>query len=416
MRFVPMALSRADESEERAVAARAMAAGLAGTAVASAGLLLLAWTGVVPRASTSVVAAAVVLSLAPTQLVVSLLTGREAFRTLALWQLAVGAVNPVVTIVVLALGGRVLSVLLVDAVVTAASLVVLLRLARPTWLTTDAPAPAGFWRFSIAYAALILLAVVVFQRSEIVVLQALRTNRDVALYSVAFGVAQLEPRLTSPALAVLTPAFARMQAAPDDAMRVSVQRALNVAVVLGAALSALGAALGPSLVHLLYGARYDGAASATALLLGASWLLLINAVITPLAQAGAHMRLLVLLNAAAAVVNVGAAIGLVAVAGVNGAAVANVIGQGLVPIGLLVWARRRLPGLSLRTMVRVVPPAAATFAVGALAARIAPPAVAIVIGGVVAALVFLSLARLTDALDDDSLALLPAGVRARLPM
>jgi O-antigen/teichoic acid export membrane protein len=416
MRFVAVASEHQEVSEERAVVARAMLAGMAGTALASAGLLLLAGFDVVPHSSASVVAAAVVLTLAPTQLMVSLLVGREAFRKLALWQLAVGAVNPVVTVVVLLLGGRVLSVLLVDATVTAGSLLVLLRLAQPLWVTTDSPAPAGFWRFSIAYAALILLSIVVFSRSEIVVLEAMRSNRAVALYGVAFGVSQLVPRLVGPALTVLTPAFARMQVAPDDAMRVSVQRALNLAIVLGAALSALGASLGPSLVHLLYGARYQDAETPAALLLAVSWLVMVNAVITPVAQGGRHMRFLVLLNGAAAVVNIAAAIGLVFVAGVLGAAVANAIAQGLVTVGLLVWVRQRLPGLSLRTLALVVPAAAATFILGAVAAHFTVPLVALALGGVVALPAFLVVARITRAIDDESLALLPERLRARLPV
>jgi hypothetical protein len=83
---------------------------------------------------------------------------------------------------------------------------------------------------------------------------------------------------------------------------------------------------------------------------------------------------------------------------------------------LLVWVRQRLPGLSLRTLALVVPAAAATFVLGAVAAHFTVPLVALALGGVVALPAFLVVARMTRAIDDESLALLPERLRARLPV
>jgi O-antigen/teichoic acid export membrane protein len=406
-RFV--AVAARDEPARRAVVARALTVGLVGTLLASGGLSVLALLGVVPR-STALLAALVVLAMAPTQLIVSLLAGREQFRTIALWQLAIGFSNPLLTIVVLALGGRVTAVLLVDVAVTAAGLVVLQRLARPLHLTTTMRAPAGFWRYAGAYAGLILLGIVVFQRSEVVVLQALRTSREVALYGVAFGLSQLVTRLTGPALGVLTPAFARMHDGTEEVLAAAIQRAINVAMLLGVALSALGATLAPAAVRLLYGQSYQAAGNATALLFSTSWLVLLIAVVTPLAQAGAHMRFLVALNGLAAAVNILAAVVLVHIAGVMGAAAANVLAQGLVALGLVLWARHRLPALSWRP-ARLLLPAAVAVVAGLGAAQFPPP-VALALGVLVALPLYLLVARRTGALDDDTVALLPPRLRS----
>ena len=408
-RFLAMAGSGGDPAEQRAVVARSLVAGGTGTLLAVAGLLTLAAAGVLPR-STTLLAAVVTLSLGPTQLLLSVLTGRESFRTIALWQIAVGLVNPVLTVVVLLLGGRVTAVLLVDVVVTAAGFTALLRLARPVNLTTSVALPAGFWRYALTYACLILLGVVVFQRSEIVILQALRSSKEVALYGVAFGLSQLVPRFTGPALGVLAPAFARLDAGAAPALDRAVQRAFDVAAVMGVLFTCLGLTLAPAAVALLYGDGYAGASAAAAVMMSMSWLALINAVLTPVAQARAHMRFLVLVNGIAAVVNIVAAILLVHVAGVVGAAVANVAAQGLVGLGLLVWTRRHLPAVSYGVLWRVLPAAVAATAVGISAARL-PPLAAILVGALVGVPVFLALARATAALDEEAQQLLVTPLR-----
>src|SRR5205085_1667029 len=97
-RFV--AAAGTNDEVRRAVVARAIQATAVGTMLTSAGLVALAFIGATPS-RTTLLAALVVLALAPTQIFVSILAGREQFRTLALWQLAVGFVNPLLTVVVL---------------------------------------------------------------------------------------------------------------------------------------------------------------------------------------------------------------------------------------------------------------------------------------------------------------------------
>jgi O-antigen/teichoic acid export membrane protein len=374
---------------------------------------VLLWAvGALPRSSTVLLAALVVLFLGPTQLVVSLLSGRERFKQLALWQVGTGLVNPAATVLVLLAGGGVLAVLAVDVLATALGLAVLLRVARPVrWRLRGSP-PAGFWRYSWAYAGLIVLGIVVFQRSEIVILERLRDTSDVALYGIAFGLAQIVARLTGPALGVLTPAFARMHGESAAGDATGVQASVNLALLLGTGLSAVGAAVATPTVTLLYGDRYADAGPATAVLLASSWVVLLNGVLTAVAQARAQMRVLLAVNGVAAVFNVVAGIVLIASSGVMGAAVANAAAQAAVTLGVAVWARRALPEVRYGHLGRVLLPALLAYAVGRAAAPL-PDAVAVVVGGVVGAVAFLLAARLTGALDAETLALTRRVLRAR---
>lgn len=397
-RFVATTRAAGDAGAERAVVSRGVLAAAGGSAAASVALVAASFAGVLPRSPSIVLAALVVLSLGPIQVLVSLLSGRERFRALALWQMGTGVLNPALTVAVLVAGGSVLAVLTVDVITTAVGLAVLWLVARPVHLRRRQPPPPGFWRYTTAYAGLIVLGIVVFQRSEILILERFGTSSDVALYGVAFGLAQLVVRLTGPALGVLTPAFARLQGQQPEHQQASVQRAVDLAVLLGACLSGVGAVLAQSAVVLLYGERYSGAGVAAALLLSVSWLVLVNGVLTAVAQAGAHMRVLVLVNGVAAVFNIVSGIVLIAAFGVVGAAVANASAQSAVTLGVVLWARRHLPAVHYRSVVRVLPATAGGVAAAWLARSLPYPA-DVLVGGLLGIVAFGLVASVTGAAD-----------------
>ena len=212
MRYLAVARASGDDEQQEAVVRVALHAAAAGAVVVAAvvAAAALVFSSGQQRVHL-LLAAAVVLVSAPTQLFVSVLTGRELFRELAVWQLAVGFANPALTVLVVLLGSGVTVVLAVDVVLTAGALAVLIRFARPLTLRRSGRgAPGGFWSFAMSSAVIIVLGVVIFQRSEILFLERYGEPATVALYGIAFGLSQLAVRITTPLLIAITPALARV--------------------------------------------------------------------------------------------------------------------------------------------------------------------------------------------------------------
>jgi O-antigen/teichoic acid export membrane protein len=407
-RFLAVARAGGDEDAQTATLQASLRGTLVGTGLATAAVALVALIGGqgVQR-SHLLAAAAVVIFLAPTQVLVSVLSGREQFRELAFWQILAGFVNPAATIVAVMLGANVLHILLIDVLVTAGAMGVLLRFTCPLPLRSLrlADTPEGFWRFAWAYTALIVLGVVVFQRSEVLFLERYSTSSAVAMYGVAFGLAQIATRLTGPLMSAVGPALARI-AGPSAAAveRRPVQRAFHLSTVVGLAVSGIGWALAPAAIAFLYGEQFAEAARPARLLFLGAWAVAVASVPSGVAQASGRLRPLVIINSLGAVLNIGLDVALIPPLGPDGAALANTGAQSAIAVVLVVWLVRTVPGLSLRsTALGVVP--AVCGAMAALAFLALPPLLALIAGGSAGLLAFGVVGRVLGVLDDEVFAL-----------
>jgi O-antigen/teichoic acid export membrane protein len=121
-------------------------------------------------------------------------------------------------------------------------------------------------------------------------------------------------------------------------------------------LTAVALALGPEAIEEVFGHNYAGAGAPVRILLLAFPVIALSTLATSLLSGYRKIRLPIVANAIAAVVDVGLAAGLVPVLDARGAAVANAAGQGMFALLMLVFAGRLVRPVDWRPgmVVRVV--------------------------------------------------------------
>jgi len=124
-------------------------------------------------------------------------------------------------------------------------------------------------RYNLALAALILLDVIVWQRSELLFLGRLSSADQVSFYAVPFALTERVADLIPGAvLGVLLPGLAFAQASADPTRFAAVfKEALRYLGILTAPISIVGIALAPFAIELLYGKDYAPAAVVLQILL-----------------------------------------------------------------------------------------------------------------------------------------------------
>lgn len=198
---------------------------------------------------------------------------------------------------------------------------------RRAALTPKLPSklPAGFWRYAIAALMLALLSTLVFSRSEIVILEALEEQQALAIFALAFGLAQ---RLTTPVdtlLGPLIPALSGLASAHPDRLRRGFGRALRLSAAAVAFLAG-AAVVGTTLAApILFGPEYQGTGTVFAALAAVSLLRAAAQPYIAVAHAVGLLAGLVRVNGIALVVDVALAILLIPPLGVWGAVIANVV-------------------------------------------------------------------------------------------
>jgi len=216
----------------------------------------------------------------------------------------------------------------------------------------DRPA-AGVLRYTGTVSLLVILDAIVWQRTEVALLQLLSTGAEVAFYALGFGIAGQIARLPYQAAVVLFPEFPRLVGAGRrDELGALHATAMRYLLLLGAPLAIGLAVIGPFLVRFLYGTAYTPAGVVLALLaLGSLPAYCAGAGPAVLHAVGREDRL-VRQALIAAAVNIVLAATLAPGYGAVGAALANVTAQGLASV------------LAIRAAVRA---SATRVPVGALA-------------------------------------------------
>ncbi|HVP76126.1 MAG TPA: polysaccharide biosynthesis C-terminal domain-containing protein [Gaiellaceae bacterium] len=250
--------------------------------------------------------------------------------------------------------------------------------------------PAGFWRFAVLSAAVSLLYALVFSRSEIVILNAFGDHQALAVFALAYGLAQ---RLTLPVDTMLGPlvlALSAIDAAHPERLRPAFERALRVASVGTAFVGAAALAGVALLAPYMYGSAYSGVGVVFVALATVS---LVQSAAQPyvaLAYARARPGAALRAYTIALAVDVTLTVALIPRIGVWGAVVGNACG-GLVAVALLARAAAgkaslRKAGVPAAKLAAVTSAACSlAYAAGAAAGHVTPllgVAVAVAVGAV----------------------------------
>jgi O-antigen/teichoic acid export membrane protein len=367
---------------------------------AVAGGVLLAVIGLLgaqPRAAwllASLVVVASVLQRVPS----ALLTGLQRWRTPSLVSVVVACAAAIATIAVLAAGGGITGMFAVEAAATTASLAWLGVIARRARAPLGEPvAPDSALRRAVLnYAAFtgagVVLTLIVWRRSEFLFLERFSTDRQIALYSVAFSAVSALLLVPQAVIAAVLPAVATLLGAGEEGrVRTGFARALRLLLVVTVPATALALALGPLAVRLVYGQAFDDAGPVLIVLLAPLPALALVNLANVLLAGMNRLRVPLLWGLAGAVVNIGLDFLLIPPFDALGAAFANIGGQLSAGLPVLVYAVRLLrpvdwsPGALARTVTASAgaglaawAPAAALGGVGGLVLGLAAGAVAFV--------------------------------------
>ena|GEM_PF-653692 len=254
--------------------------------------------------------------------------------------------------------------------------------------------------YLVPLSVVVALDALVWDRSEVFFLRLYGSSEDIAFYSLAFGLATRGMVVASVCAGALLPALATLHGRGAHAEFAGVYRAaLRGVAMVGAPLAAVGAALAPTLVSLLYGPAYQPVAA----LLGPMLVVAVVGVMRTVAQAalraGGDRRWALHATLLSAAVNVAAAAILIPSHGVWGALAANAGAQGLAAtITFAGVARREHAGLPLLDLARIG--GAAALAAVATSAVSGPDGglVAVMRAAAVGGLVFVLAAALLGAL------------------
>lgn len=193
--------------------------------------------------------------------------------------------------------------------------------------------PTGFWRFALQFVGSGLLGLLVFNRSEVLVLELYGQHRGLGVYALAYGLAA---HLTAPVDAAALPLVAGLGgllATAPELIGPGLLRAERLVALVSGALMALAVPALVLVVPLLYGAAYRGAAMLVAVLAIVSTLRVLKHPVDAVLNSRRQSRVLLRANMTSFAVDVVLAFGAIAVIGVWGAVAATGAAQA-VSIGL----------------------------------------------------------------------------------
>ena len=399
MRYVGETIGKGEPAAVRGLLAWAWRIEAAAAALGAGVLILAAALGADPQAAwvlAGAVTAMGILHAVPT----AVLFGLQRLRQASVVGLVTGAVGVGVTTGVLALGYGIVGMFAAEAAISTVNLVWTGTLARRS-LIRAAPQPARsdlqrrVTRYALASSLGVILSLIVARRSEVLFLDAYSTNEQIAFYSISFAFMTALVQIPYALAASVSPAFATLFGAGEyERMHAGYVRGLRLLLVFSMPVMALGIALGPALLSLLYGQSYNGTGLVLVVLLAVFPLMPLVSLSNALLIGYGRVRAPLAANVLAAVVDVGLAAVLTGPFGAIGAACANVGGVIASGILILLYASR------LAAPTDVQP--AALFR-GAIAAGIAGAAAwslvysigglaGIIAGGAAALLVFAILA------------------------
>jgi O-antigen/teichoic acid export membrane protein len=188
----------------------------------------------------------------------------QEYRLIALTRIAQAALAGLLMIVAAVRHAPVAWLVIAQAVGSIFSVLLLRLVWRPPVSTSAACEGAveatKVWRFVLVTFAIFLLGLLLWQRVEVVFLQAMSTAGAVGLLGIAMSFAGALMRLPTALLGVLTPRFAELQGLGEKAwIQNLATNSFRYTVVLGIPIVAFTAATAQPLLAFLYGKPFGSA-------------------------------------------------------------------------------------------------------------------------------------------------------------
>jgi O-antigen/teichoic acid export membrane protein len=335
------------------------------------------------------------------------LTGLQRWRDISVVLLIWSAIGAAGTILLLAAGGGVTSMIAAQLVTAVGILVGVtaravrrVRAVAPTTTTPPRELKLTVLRNAVPAFAAALVTLIVFRRSEFFFLQHWWNDRETALYSVAFSAETTLVFLPQALAMVVSPAMATLLGAGRlDRIRSGYARSLRLLLIASLPIAAGALALAPTTVELVFGARFHESRLPLLILLIPFPLVPLMTLSYSLVIGLGKIRFPLIVGLGSASLNVALDLVLIPAHAAVGAAVANACAQAAtaaaaVAYGVRVTAPFRWEG---RTLARaaIASAVAGTAAFGALAAlRGVPGVVAGIIAGVAAFFICARLLRI----------------------
>lgn len=324
----------------------------AGAVVGCLVLLGVALSGSTPHVAWYLAAAGTVFAVmhsAPS----AVLTGAQRFREARIVGMLTGLAAMFAKIGVVTTGGGISALFAVDLCVAAVNFIGTLRLARR--ITGPLPPPEfpeelatrvkGFARLATVS---VIVALIVYQRTEIFALAHFKGDVDVARYSVPYALVSALLLFPSAVSQALSPAFASLWGAGEaDRIRSGFGRALRLVLVLATGFTAATIALGQDLITLVYGSAFSGVHTVVVLLAFSIPFVPLATLSGSLLRGIGLLQALTIVGVVASIADIGLAVALVPPFGTVGAAVANTVAQILGSVPLVVYSLRRIGGTEL---------------------------------------------------------------------
>jgi exosortase len=317
----------------------------------------------------------------------------------------------------MALGADILGLVIAALVVTVISCTLQRRQALKVYPqgagVVDEPTRQEVRGYLIPLSIVAVLDALVWDRSEVFFLRLYATSEQIAFYSVAFGLSTRGMVLAEIAVGALLPALASLYGQGDRAEFGRVYRAaLRGVVLVGAPIAALGAALAPGVVTLLYGEPYRPVAWLLGPMLAVALVGVMRQVAWAALRASGDRRWALNATLISAALNVAAAALLVPRYGMWGAVIANAAAQltaSALAFVAVTW--RQGAGFPVAAILRILAAAVAAFAAARMltpSAAGAPEVTGAALGGLV---VFFGMAFLLRVLSEPEVAALRAMAR-----
>ena len=279
-------------------------------AIAAASLVALGLFGSEPALAWVLVGAAsglAVLQSVPQ----ALLSGAQRWRAATIVGVVIGIATVPATIAVLALGGGISGLFAVEVVAVAINLAWTSHLARGVAAQLPAPEQASpelrrrFLGFAAMSTVNVMIQYVIWTRSELLVLNHVSADAQIAIYSIAFAIVAGLTRIPEAIARVTMPAVATLIGAGElHRVRAGYWRAMRLLLCLTPPVVAGAAVTGPALISLAYGDDFSGAGNVLIVLLGPLLVLPLITTSNALLFAFARLRFLLTMGILATVVDV----------------------------------------------------------------------------------------------------------------
>jgi O-antigen/teichoic acid export membrane protein len=392
-------------------------------AACGAGVLIgIGLNGAEPRAAwllAGITCALAVLQKVP----VSVLVGLQHWRDASAVTMFMGGVAMIATILVLLLGGGVTDMI---AVGTASTLVIFvwttIRMRRRLAALTgehrrDAVLHRRFWRYSAIASLGVPVTLIVWFRSEFFFLAHYASDKEIALYSIAFSAYTALVIIPQSLANAIAPAFATLYgAAAIDRIRQGFGRSMRLLLTATLPITAVAIALGPATLRLVYGDTYRGTGTPlTIMLVLLPFVALLHTSMSLLVGLG-RQWLPLILGVLAAAANIGFDLVLIPRYEAVGAAAANAAGQIAAAVPIIVYAVRCAGGVRWETtaLTRAALVSAACGLAAAGVLHLLGGGVGVAVGVVAWAVSFVLLARVLHIVSPADAAWLEAVAGARL--